>query len=159
VTTPFVDVRARRPQQHEALMVELQDEAGFATYRDILLFAAAVGFRHNRHAPFTATFGDPIRYETLTAPAFSEALINMIAANVITDDPEIMDAARIEQRINIFEEYANGGLEFIQEQINIRHKPAARVVIDLVADAFSESGGAKPASVEELLNGWVGGSD
>ncbi|MPY33417.1 hypothetical protein FNH09_19770 [Streptomyces adustus] len=158
MTTPFIDVRARRPQQHEALMIELQEEAGFAYYRDILLFAAALGFRHNRHAPVTATHGDPIRYETLTSPAFSEALINMIAANVITDDPEIMDAARIEQRINIFETYANGGLEFIQEQVNIRSQPAARVVIDLVAEAFSESSGAKPASIEELLNGWAGGS-
>ncbi|MFE4650497.1 hypothetical protein [Streptomyces sp. NPDC056707] len=159
MTASFADVRARRPQQHEALMIELQNEAGFPTYRDILLFAAALGFSHDRHTPVTATHGDAIRYEVLTAPAFSEALINMIAANVITGDPEIMDAARIEERINIFETYANGGLEYIQEQINVRHQPAARVVIDLVTETFSGSSGAKPASVEELLNGWVEGSN
>ncbi|MEU3551653.1 MULTISPECIES: hypothetical protein [Streptomyces] len=159
MTALFVDVRARRPQQHEALMIELRDEAGFPTYRDILLFAAALGFRHDRHAALTAPHSDRIRYEVLTAPAFSEALINMIATNVITGDPEIMDAARLEQRIHIFETYANGGLDYIQEQINIRHQPAARVVIDLVAEAFSGSSGAKPASVEELLNGWAGGSN
>ncbi|MFJ9775573.1 hypothetical protein ACIRVF_30735 [Kitasatospora sp. NPDC101157] len=134
-------------------MIELQNEAGFATLRDILLFAAAVGFRFGLRAPFTAAHPDRVRYETLTTPAFSEALINMIAANVVTDDPEIMDGARIEERIKIFEDYANGGLEYIQEQVNVRHQPAALVVIDLVADTLSESGGAKPVSVDELLNG------
>ncbi|WP_300578813.1 DNA phosphorothioation-associated protein 4 [uncultured Nocardioides sp.] len=153
MTTAFVDVRIRRPQQHEALMQELQNDAQFPTYRDILLFAAAVGFRHDRRVPFSTAAGDPIRYETLTTPTFSEALVNMIAANVVTDDPEIMDGTRIEERIRIFEEYANGGLEYIQEQVNVRHQPAALVVIDLVTEAFADDGGAKPVSVDELLGG------
>lgn len=138
-------------------MIELQSEAGYATFRDILLFAAAVGFRFSRRVAFITAAGDPIRYETLTAPAFSEALINMIAANVVADDPEIMDGARTEERIKIFEEHANGGLEYIQEQVNVRHQPAALVVIDLVAEALSESSGAKPVSVDELLSGLTWG--
>ncbi|MFI9633590.1 hypothetical protein ACIHAX_12920 [Nocardia sp. NPDC051929] len=147
------DVRIRRPRQHEPLMLELQNEAHFATFRDILLFAAAIGFHKRRRVSFTAASGDPIRYETLTSPGFSETLVNMIAANVVTDDPEIMDALRIEERITIFEEHANGGLEFLQEQVNVRHQPAAHVIIDLVTEAFTESGGAKAASVDELLSG------
>ena len=136
-------------------MIELQkpNEGRFPTFRDILLFAAAVGYRNERRVPFTSASGDPIRYETLTTPAFSEALVNMIAANVLNDDPEIMDAVRIEERVKIFEEYANGGLEYLQEQVNVRHKPAAQIVIDLVAEAFTDDGGAKPVSVDELLNG------
>lgn len=134
-------------------MQELQIEGKFPTYRDILLLAAAVGFRQERRVPFTASSGEPIRYEVLTAPGFSDTLINMIAANVVTDDPEIMDGTRIEERIGIFEEYANGGLEYIQEQVNVRHQPAALVVIDLVTEAFADDGGAKPVSVDELLGG------
>ncbi|MBB5957423.1 dnd system-associated protein 4 [Saccharothrix tamanrassetensis] len=134
-------------------MLELQEEAGFTTFRDILLFAAALGFRVARRAPFTAVAGDPIRYETLIVPKYSEALVNMIAANVAKDDPEIMDDKRIEERIRSFEEYANGGFEYIQEQVNVRHQPAAMVVANLVADALSDSGGATAASVEELLGG------
>ena len=133
-------------------MQELQSEGKFPTYRDILLFAAAVGFRQDRRVPFTASSGDPIRSEVLTAPGFSDTLINMIAANVV-DDPEIMDGTRIEERIKIFEEYANGGLEYIQEQVNVRHQPAALVVIDLVTEAFADDSGAKPVSVDELLGG------
>jgi dnd system-associated protein 4 len=153
VTTAPVDVRIRRPQQHEALLLELQTESRFPYFRDVLLFAAALGFRNERRVPFTAASGDPIRYDTLTAPLFSEALVNMIASNVVPDDPEIMDATRIEERVKIFEEYANGGLEYLQEQVNVRHQPAALVVDALVTEALSESGGAKPVSVEELLNG------
>jgi hypothetical protein len=62
-----------------------------------------------------------------------------------------MDDKRIEERVKIFEEYANGGLEYIQEQVNIRHQSAALVVADLVTEALSDSGGATAASVEELL--------
>lgn len=134
-------------------MQELQSDAKFPTYRDILLFAAAVGFRMDRRVPFSDTSGDPIRYETLVAPAFSNTLINMISANVATNDPEIMDATRIEERIKFFEEYANGGLEYLQEQVNIRHQPVDLVVLDLVTEAFAEGGGAKPVSVDELLSG------
>lgn len=152
MTAP-AEVRIRRPHEYEGLMIELQEDAGFSTFRDILLFAAAAGFRFQRRVAFTSTAGDPIRYETLTGPAFSEALINMIAANVVTEDPEVMDDARIEERVNIFEEYANGGLEYIQEQVNIRRQTAALVVGDLVSEALSDSGGATAASVDELLGG------
>ena len=152
MTTAMNEVRARRPQHHETLMHELQNDGKFPTFRDVLLFAAAVGFRYERRVAFTASSGDPIRYETLTAPGFSDTLINMIATNVV-DDPEIMDGPRIEERLKIFEEYANGGLEYIQEQVNVRHQPAALIAIDLVTEALSDGGGAKQASVDELLSG------
>jgi dnd system-associated protein 4 len=149
---PAGDVRVRRPQQYEALMLELRDEAAFATFRDILLFAAAVGAHVKRRISFSKT-GDPIRYETLKEPMFSETLISMIAANEVADDPEIMDTARASERVRIFEEYANGGLEYIQEQVNMRHAPANLVVISLVTEALAESGAAGAVSVEELLRG------
>lgn len=149
---PGGDNRARRPQQYEALMLELRDEAAFATYRDILLFAAAVGAYVKRRVPFTGT-GEPIRYETLTEPMFAETLINMIAATEIRDDPEIMDSARVGERLRIFEEYANGGLEYIQEQVNVRHEPANVVVSSLVTESLARSGAAEAVSVEELLGG------
>ncbi len=133
-------------------MLELQTEGKFPTYRDILLFAAAVGFRQDRRVPFAASSGDPIRSDVLMAPGFSDTLINMIAANVV-DDPEIMDDTRMDERFKIFEEYANGGLEYLQEQVNVRHQPAALVVIDLVTETFADDSGAKPVSVDELLGG------
>jgi dnd system-associated protein 4 len=151
MTAP-VDLRARRPAEHERLIQELRNDARFGAFRDILVFAAALGFRNDRRKPLTKSAGDPIRYEVLiSGSGFSEALINMIAAKV-TDDPEIMDDHRLEERLKIFEEYANGGLDCIQEQINVRHQTAALVVADLVTEALSDSSGASAASVEELLS-------
>jgi dnd system-associated protein 4 len=149
---PAGDLRIRRPQQYEALMHELRNEAAFATFRDILLFAAAIGAQVKRRVEFTSS-GEPIRYETLKEPMFSETLINMIAANEVEDDPEIMDSARAGERVRIFEEYANGGLEYIQEQVNVRHEPVDLVVIGLVTEALARSGAAEAVSVEELLSG------
>ncbi|MCG7607945.1 hypothetical protein [Mycobacterium sp. CnD-18-1] len=77
----------------------------------------------------------------------------MIAANVVSDDAEIMDSTRLEERVKIFEEFANGGLEYIQEQINVRRQPVDLVVIDLVTEVLADEGGAKPLSVGELLSG------
>ncbi|MFE3460106.1 hypothetical protein ACFXKD_21375 [Nocardiopsis aegyptia] len=133
-------------------MAELQNELSGIRFRDILLFSAVVGYRNERRVSFI-TSGEPIRYDTLVQPGFSEAVINMIAANVVADDPEIMDAARLEERIQIFEEYANGSLEYIQEQVNTRARPVASVVLNPVPEALSESGAAKPASVDEMLRG------
>lgn len=154
MTSPAANVRVRSPQQYEALMLELRNEGGFATYRDVLLFSAAVGAYAKRRVPFTGTGTvDPIRYETLTEPNFAATLVNMIAATEFREDPEIMDSTRLAERIRIFEEYANGGLEYIQEQINSRHQPANVVVISLVTEALSSNGTAEAASVEELLGG------
>lgn len=154
MSMPAGDVRVRRPQQYEALMQELREEAAFTTFRDILLFAAAVGAHVGRRVGFTKTAGDPIRYEpTMKEPAFSETLINMIAASEIANDPEILDSARLGERVRIFEEYANGGLEYIQEQVNVRHESANLVVIGLATDALARSGAAEAVSVEELLSG------
>lgn len=154
MSMPAADVRVRRPQQYEALMHELRGEAAFATFRDILLFAAAVGAHFKRRVAFTKTAGDPIRYEpTMREPMFSETLINMIAASEIADDPEILDSSRLGERVRIFEEYSNGGLEYIQEQVNVRHEPANLVVIGLATEALARSGAAEAVSVEELLSG------
>ena len=152
MNAPSGDVRVRRPQQHETLLAELRTDALFPTFRDVLLFAAALGSHVGRRVPFT-TAGEPIRYETLREPAFADALVNMIAANEPPRDPEIMDRTRITDRIRIFEEYVNGGLEYLQDQINVRHQPAEIVVIALTTEAFEHDGGAEAVSVDELLTG------
>lgn len=146
------DVRVRRPQTHERLVLEMGD-AGFGTFRDALLFAAALGASLGRRVPFSNAIGDPIRYETLTAPMFSAALVSMIAAVEVAADPEIMDGLRLEERVRIFEEFANGGLEYIQEQVNVRHQAPEMVVISLVNEAFASGAAAEQLTVDELLNG------
>ncbi|BDB59774.1 DNA phosphorothioation-associated protein 4 [Rhodococcus sp. RDE2] len=151
--TATPDVRARRPQQHERLMLELQQEAKFPAFRDILLFAAAVGFTQGRRVPFTAVAGDPIRYDTLVGPSFADTLVSMIAANEVGNDPEIMDNSRLQERVTIFEEYANGGLEYIQEIVNTRKQPLGLIVFELVTSALTNDRPPTDIDVEDLLSG------
>jgi dnd system-associated protein 4 len=150
--TTSSDVRVRRPLRHEVLVQQMRNDAGFPTYRDVLLFAAGLGVMQQRRVPFDET-AEPIRYDTLTDPSFAEALINMIAAIEYPDDANIMSTELLAERLHAFEEYANGGLEYLQEQINTRHQPVELVVVSLVADALARDGSAEPASVEELLGG------
>lgn len=147
------DVRVRRPQEHELLVQQLIQDGAFQTYRDVLIFAAAVGHRAQRRVSFTATAGEPIRYDTLTNSAFSDSLVNMIAAAECPDDAEILDAVRLDERVTIFEEFANGGFEYMQELANVNHKPIHLVVIELVTEALYANRTAEPLSMDELLQG------
>ncbi len=134
-------------------MLELQQEGKFPAFRDILLFAAAVGFTQGRRVSFTAVAGDPIRYDTLVGPSFADTLVSMIAANEVGNDPEVMDDARLQERVTIFEEYANGGLEYIQELVNTRKQPPALIVSELVTCALTDNSAPADVAVEDLLGG------
>jgi len=146
------DVRVRRPHEHEVLIQSLRDEGGFPTIRDALLFCAGLGVRNGRRREFAAS-NEPIRYEILTDPVFAAAFINMIAAVELSDDPEILDVTRLEERIGIFEEYVNGGLGYLQEQLNVRQQPIDVVLNALTTEALTVGVGAEPVSVDELLRG------
>ncbi len=146
-----VDPRVRRPERHEVLIQQMRNDAGFPAMRDVLLFAAGVGFAQGRRVPFDRS-GEPIRYEILTNDALAEPFVSMLAAVSAQGDPEILDSARLTERITIFEEFANGGLEYIQEQVNTRREPLDVVVRSLTIEALSDAGEVRGATIEELLD-------
>lgn len=146
------EVRVRRPRQHEALIQLMRDEAGFATMRDVLLFAAAVGKSQERRVAFSEA-GEPIRYETLIDPEYSSALVNMIAVVSEPEDAEILARGRLKDRITIFEEYACGGLEYIQGELNARKMTLETLLPALVVEGLGEER-AEPAPIEDLLKGF-----
>lgn len=146
-----IDPRVRRPERHEVLIQQLRNDAGFPAMRDALLFAAGVGFAQGRRVPFDKS-GEPIRYEILTSDALAEPFVSMLAAVSTEGDPEILDAVRLPERITIFEEYTNGGLEYIQEQVNTRREPLDVIVRSLTVEAVSDAGEVRGVSIEELLD-------
>lgn len=146
------EVRVRRPRQYEPLIQEMREQGGFATMRDVLLFAAALGKVEGRRVPFDES-GEPIRFETLTDPEYSSALVNMIAAVSEPEDPEILSSARLKDRIQIFEEYACGGLEYLQGELNARKMSVEILLPGLVIEGLSDDV-PEPAPIEELLRGF-----
>lgn len=147
----MVDPRVRRPERHEVLIQRLRNDAGFPAMRDVMLFAAGVGFAQARRVPFDKS-GEPIRYEILTGDAMAEPFVSMLAAVTNEGDPEILDTNRLPERITIFEEYANGGLEYLQEQLNTRREPLDVVVRSIAVEAVSDAGTVRGATIEELLD-------
>jgi dnd system-associated protein 4 len=115
--------RVRRPKDKEALLNLLIDrERGgpFATYKDILVFAAALGFANGRREPFTQT-SEPIDWSVFSG--FGDAaLVDMISI-AMDERLELLAGNHDDDRLTQFEEYANGGLVLIEQRIAIKAEP------------------------------------
>ena len=97
-----------------------EDTSGpFQTYVDVMVFAAALGAKRKKRVPLVefARDLDPIRRDYFDNNR-CELLINLLAISE-TQDQKILadDDNSDEQRIKIFEEYANGGLEILQDEL------------------------------------------
>jgi dnd system-associated protein 4 len=93
----------------------------FATFADAIVFAAALGAKHNKRVPLgeiSKREPAPIRLETFIAIGH-DWLIKLLGI-VETKDIQILslnDEEYETQRNHIFEEYANGGLEILQNEL------------------------------------------
>lgn len=132
------ETRVRRPKDKEQFIQTLCDEGGFITYRDVLLYAAAVGFAHNQRIPFSNA-GEPIRYNVMVGLSWSAQFIDMLGIHGFDGDSDIMRDDRLGERITVFEEYANGGLTYLEDRIAQGQLPIDEVCTELVIDAFIDS--------------------
>jgi dnd system-associated protein 4 len=121
----------RRPKDKEALFTRFVDEGVFETYRDIMVFGAALGFVRHRQEEFEQT-AEPIAWSVFSG-AGHEALVNMIAA-VSTGDFNILSDDKLDDRLKIFEEFANGGLNAFNEVLNRSASPPLDIVLELIGD-------------------------
>ncbi len=128
-------IRVRRPKDKDPLLDQIVDGDGnaFGARYEALTFCAALGYAHGKRIPFKET-GDTIRWEQFQSVG-GGALSSMLAV-ASCDDAEIVAPEKIEERILIVEEYANGGLEVLAEELEKRPKMIPReVVLQLVLDA------------------------
>ncbi|MGW1890126.1 DNA phosphorothioation-associated protein 4 [Streptomyces sp. NPDC002004] len=130
--------RFRRPAAHEDLIGALSGKDGpFNAMVDVLMFAAMLGKRKGKREPFTKA-GEPIRLSVMEGRQYGDVLMDMIAVVEDTDDPKILADGRQDERVRIFEEYANGGLNFIQGEVNSSGgKDYVSIVSTLVMDALT----------------------
>lgn len=116
------DRRIKPPKDKEALILKLakgdepSSEGIFQTRAHLLTFAAAYGFSKNRRLPFTESL-DGIRSEVFDRNGY-DTVINLLAL-ATTTDPRCLAATdeAEEERIAIFEEFANGGLEELRTEL------------------------------------------
>ena len=127
-------LRVRRPKDKDELLDRIVDGDGsaFGARYEAIMFCAALGFARSKRIAFDKS-GEPIRWEQFESLG-ARNLSSMLAV-ASSDDPEVLAPERLEERIKVFEEYANGGLEELERELDKRPKMTPReVVLQLVLD-------------------------
>lgn len=112
-----------RSRKHEELVQLLAsqrvagaDRSLFPTIRELLCFAALLGFSEGRRVPLDKSEGlEDVSYQQFER-GDAEDLIYLIAL-ADTNDPDILRDGEEGRCAEIFEEYANGGLGIIKDAL------------------------------------------
>ena len=136
--------RVRVAKDRADLVQKLLDTKGttgvFQTYADIVIFAACFGMRHHKKIPLqeiSQSEPAPISLEVFISRGY-EWVINLIAI-ADTKDIKILATDNSEteaQRIAILEEYANGGLTKLREELRGAVDYTERLLLILSAERF-----------------------
>ncbi|MCY7336180.1 MAG: DNA phosphorothioation-associated protein 4 [Chamaesiphon sp.] len=105
----------------KSLIASAENNSPFQFYADVILFAAVLGIKQNQRLPLgeiSKKEPGPISIEIFIARGYDPVMkLIAIAAteniNVISPDRADFE----QQRIQIFEEYANGGLDLIDREL------------------------------------------
>jgi dnd system-associated protein 4 len=106
--------RIKRPKEKEDVFKRITDgdEAIFSSYKDLMIFAACVGFNEHCQEEFQNSL-EPINLSVFSGECDS-AIFDIMALT------ESGDAAILEppnDKYAIFEKYANGGLDIIKRKV------------------------------------------
>lgn len=124
----------------KSLVVSNEQTAPFQTYVEVMMFAAVLGAKHRKRVPLQEIARDlsPLRQDYFTNNF--ALVINLLAItetkhiNIIGDDEAADD-----KRIHIFEEYANGGLEILQNELRGAVDYSERLLLILSSERFKQA--------------------
>jgi dnd system-associated protein 4 len=124
-------------------LIDSQGTTGpFQTYADVIAFAAALGAKRKKRIPLSVISTKepaPIGLEIFISRGYD--LTIKLLAIAETGDPKIIsnyDPANEEKRLHIFEEYANGGLEILREELRGAVDYTDRLLLVLSQERFKE---------------------
>lgn len=137
--------RIRVAQDKAELVQKLLDTKGttgtFQTYADIIAFAASLGAKYQKRSRLSEVSLNepaPISLEIFLSRGY-DRLIKLIAVRE-TQDIKVLsteNAVAQAQRVLIFEEYANGGLEKLRNELRGAVDYTERLVLILNAERFA----------------------
>jgi dnd system-associated protein 4 len=136
----------------KSLIASTENNSPFQTYADIILFAAVLGAKNKQRRPLgeiSKKEPGPISIEVFLAHGYDPVMkLIAIAAteniNVISPDRSDVE----QQRIQIFEEYANGGLDLLDRELCGAVDYTERILLMLSVDATQRS--AQPSQSADL---------
>ena len=139
---PRIKVAKDKAELVQKLLEQKGSTGMFSTYADAIAFAASLGIKHDRRSPFTEVSANepaPISLEVFISRGY-ERLIKLIAV-VTTQDIQVLatgDDKAEATRVKIFEEYANGGLAYLQQELRGAVDYTDRLILILNAERFSK---------------------
>ncbi|MEU5297955.1 DNA phosphorothioation-associated protein 4 [Streptomyces umbrinus] len=145
--------RFRRPHSYEPLLAMLTDKktGPFTTLVEAMMFAAVLGRRKGERKQFEQS-DEPIRLALMEGRLYGDVLLDMLAAVEHEDDPKILGDERQVDRVLIFEEYANGGLAYLQTVISRQSSQDLDTIIsNLVLEGLQNQPEEEKDDVGEIL--------
>ncbi|WP_449416277.1 DNA phosphorothioation-associated protein 4 [Phormidium nigroviride] len=142
MTTNRINVAKDKADLVKALTVAEGKTGPFQTYADVIVFAAALGSKRKKRLPLkeiSKREPGPIGLEVFVSRGY-DSIIKLIAV-AETKDSKILsynDVALEEQRLTIFEEYANGGLEILREELRGAGDYLDQLLLMLIGERFKE---------------------
>lgn len=127
----------------------------FQTYADIIAFAASLGAKYQKQvelSEISQTEPAPISLEVFISRGY-DRLIKLIAVTH-TQDLKILsteDAIAEINRVKIFEEYANGGLERLSNELRGAVDYTERLVLILNTERFAPETDAEEFDLSRFL--------
>lgn len=129
-----------------------EDSTGpFGLIADVLVFAAALGLKRNRRVRLVEPLAEPIRQSVFERQGY-DTMMNLLALHadarpdVLADSDEAIDA-----RARAFEEFANGGLEILGEEIRGARDVLETVVLLVSAERQTSSGSLDEFDLRKLI--------
>lgn len=111
--------RVRIPAEHTEMFKDLctnrKNQQVFDTYKDLLMFSASLGYKENKRIAFDKSDLDPVRLSIFSG-IYDQTMFNFIAI-ATNNEPKILSSENEDERIKMFEEYANGGLSIIKDLV------------------------------------------
>lgn len=98
-----------------------EDNAPFETYADAVMFAASLGYQRNQAVPLDDTIAKepaPIAWEIFRSRGYDRTIRLLAIAK--TEDVNVLSLSSpeaIAKQVHILEEYANGGLQILQDEL------------------------------------------
>lgn len=113
----FSGKRIQRSSNKESLLNELKDKGLFKDFYGALIFAALLGFQESRREKLVSPDSGKAIDQSVFGNCGAWPGIMYLLSLVETENSDILSNSPKddEKRVAIFQEYANGGLEIMQE--------------------------------------------
>lgn len=136
--------RIRRPEEYNDLIEFLKKENIFTSFKNVLIFSASLGFRLNLREPFEKSG------ERIPLSIFDETVdVPFILCIALAEEGDIscLRSENFQNAKLIFEEYANGGLSFLDANLDRKNPKSS---LESIISEYSMDTSAADLDISKL---------